>query len=338
MSNAVKGTTRVSNNDRKLMKDLWVAGKDNPVEKNRLKRKLTQIEKATRQAMPEERAEAAFKNVRKRQKALVPRIEAQENDDVVAVKCIQNSTWSDFCWRQRAVADDTETLRDFQAFLKTRKKKVTNGGTTVATTATEHGAQMRWLARKEMPFTFLGDVKNKRFNNYRRKMETYRQRMGKLCTESTLKQLPEYFFPNTAVPGAYEVRFAAAPREQGFAQLITANDYHNDFIRLLTECRNAGATMHFSLAVGQPRTTATSCADSVSSSKKRVELFFNNGYDSVRQPRIMIRCDRCLEIVPSTDVVPQEHRLFFHSSCCRKAEIGSNSLPTSTVHYSVFKS
>jgi len=352
MSN-VKGTTRVSNNDRKLMKDLWVAGKDNPVEKNRLKRKLTQTEKATRQSMPEERAELAFKNLRKRQKTTLPHIEPQDSDDALALQCVQSATWADFCHRQRAMSDDAETLVEFQALLRNRKKKSkesiktttpTAAAAAAATLAAQHQVIMRWLTGKPnestttTSFHFIGNVKNKRFNNFRIKSEAHRNKTSKICTDVTLKQLPEHFFSIIDFQ-PYEYRFTNVAKENNYTQLTSASDFDANCATRLADCHAQGLVMRLkqSTVAAPVRAVTGGAAGMTTSSKKRVELLFSNAYESVRLPRIMVRCDYCSELVPSSNIVPQAHRLFFHPHCCKPATGAATTGAAAAFQFAVFQ-
>lgn len=193
MSSSVKGTTRVSSNDRKLMKDLWVASKDNPLEKNRQKRKLTQNEKATRDDMPNERGKSAFKSLLKRQKLFDSHFETRKGDDVVAAQTIQQTGWPDFCLRQMAHCSAVQESQLFLKILNTRKKRSSNDP--------KFKKAIEWIeptadafysgeeADSMKTFHFLGDFKNKRFANYRQKCEAQTQKASRYVTDATLKRL-----------------------------------------------------------------------------------------------------------------------------------------------------
>ncbi len=195
MSASVKGTTRVSSNDRKLMKDLWVASKDNPVEKNRQKRKLTQNEKQTRENMPEERGKSAFRSLLKKQKIFDPHFDSRKGDDSVAVQTIQQPGWSDFCFRQSTHCSAVKEAQLFQKLLTTRKKRSGNEN------SNNYKRLIDWvqpmtntfyhndsLDASQM-FHFLGDFKNKRFSNYRQRCDNHVQKLSKQLTDSTLSRV-----------------------------------------------------------------------------------------------------------------------------------------------------
>ena len=191
MSASVKGTTRVSSNDRKLMKDLWVASKDNPLEKNRQKRKLTQNEKQTRDDMPEERGKAGFKSLLKKQKTFDGHFESRKGDDMVAVQTIQQQGWSDFCLRQTAHCSAVREIQLFRKLLKTRQKR--------AGAEVQYKHTVDWIAPNlfyhnedaddTKMFHFLGDFKNKRFANYRQRCDAYTQKAQKFVTDVTLGKM-----------------------------------------------------------------------------------------------------------------------------------------------------
>lgn len=322
MSNAIKGTTRVSNNDKKLMKDLWVAGKDNPVEKNRQKRKLTQTEKATRQSMPEERAELAFKNLRKKQKITCAHIEVQPCDDLLAIECVQNNGWSDFCDRQTVLCKDVDQMKQFEAILKSRKKKkgkepsneLYNVISRLLPTETVFGLQKgKQSSNFDIPdsFRFLGDVKNKRFQNFRAKANANRTKITQIVTDVALSKQRDHFFShefcNSAIRPLFS--FIFTNNEQNSIQLESAEDFCDNIVNRLERCRLGGIKMDIinDQQCSRPHDTNEKAA--------AVELTINNDYEFTRQPRIMIRCDSCCKLLPLDQAIPKCNRLFFHAEC-----------------------
>jgi len=210
-NNAVKGTTRVSNNDRRLMKDLWVAGKDNPTEKNRLKRKLTRTEKEARQSMPEERAEQAFKNLRKKQKTFVRKREAQQSDDLIALECIQQADWNDYCLRHYAFETSARSTFELQKKLsKLCRSKRKGSVSPVAIRLAE-----KWLAKATQSsladtcdssgtcekngvdsncVKLLYKFKNKRFQNFAAKCKEHDRSALINLTDTVLRSMPTHRF------------------------------------------------------------------------------------------------------------------------------------------------
>lgn len=323
MNNSIKGTTRVSNNDKKLMRDLWVASKDNPAEKNRTKRQLTQTEKATRQAMPEERAELAFKNLRKKQKTVSSRVDMHENDDPIAVECIQSSNWSDFCQRQAVVCADNKLTKQFETHCKLQRKKQKQADesfrlishwlslSTRSKLISEPNANSNSLSN----FRFLGDVKNKRFQNFRLKTDTNRVKNSKIVTDITLARLNDHFFshdfckPNISHIPLYSYKFVA-DQTRG-AYLASKDDFCDTVVDRLAQCRHNNVVMTLQCDVN----STTSTHRLALHDKKMVELTWNNGVDFVRHPQILVQCDYCRRFETANNIVPQHGKLFFHDQC-----------------------
>ena len=250
MSASIKGTTRVSSNDRKLMKDLWVASKDNPSEKNRQKRKLTQNEKQTRENMPEERGKSAFRSLLKKQKTFDGHFETRKSDDPIAIQTIQQPTWSDFCARQSFERAAVEQAEQFCKFLKTLKKRQNMDTTFKKMLEWVQPVANAFYACQESSesFHFLGEFKNKRFSNYRQRCDLNAIKSAKQLTDDTLRKLS----------------FVKEPKDEA---------------------------------------------------KKTVELEFTTDYESIRHPRIILKCDHCGENVPANIAKNRENRLFFHPDC-----------------------
>jgi len=226
-NSAVKGTSRVSNNDHKLIRSLWVAKKDNPLEKGRLKRKLTGTEKEARQAMPRECAEAAFKDARKRCKVSVcERPIERDGDNRTMLECFTEQTWPDFCARQSVVLRDAAEMTQFVALLRTG-----NGGGSRSNRVgkddanhvaeDDHESHSRASApqkcahkiaqtiqktqKRLSEIFFLGDARHMRFQNYRKRFEKHLWDQQQTLTDIDLQTLPKRISQKTLCADRYKV-------------------------------------------------------------------------------------------------------------------------------------
>jgi len=93
---AVKGTTRVSFGDRKLIKQLWVADKNSRASKTRRTRELSRDDRAKLAATPHRRATDAFQKFAKKAHAAADNVlfECQEADDRIEVLAMCSATFS----------------------------------------------------------------------------------------------------------------------------------------------------------------------------------------------------------------------------------------------------
>lgn len=175
-NNVVKGTSRMSSNDKHWLRDLWVANKDNPLEKKRTRRSLTQTEKAARQCMPTERAEQAIKSLKKKQKREVTtRFEAQPTDDAIAVNCIQKDDWLDFCERQEALVKDYCVAKKYESAVRAKNKSkkksqsVSYAAAMVDPICAAFTSKQTGNPANNKSICFIHTMQHKRFQNYRQK-------------------------------------------------------------------------------------------------------------------------------------------------------------------------
>ncbi len=114
----VKGTTRVSYGDRKLMTRLWIADKTSRYEKRRATRAMTLKEKEFFAQCPSVRAETAYKDFKKDMKVQPKRFalpEDEEDEDIVAIDCASRFAWYRLVRRHNGLLDDNKV---FDTFLR----------------------------------------------------------------------------------------------------------------------------------------------------------------------------------------------------------------------------
>lgn len=300
--NAVKGTTRVSNNDRKLMKDLWVAGKDNPLEKNRLKRKLTHTEKEARQAMPEERAEQAFKSLRKKQKTFVAKKEALPIDDAIAVQCIQGVGWTDFCRRYDACAQTMGATKQFEsalrAFKKSKHKRQQSGSSNDANNSDANNSDAN-----------NSDANNSSANsNVHLKTLNIALRWMQKITATPIAPTTQSGGGNPA--NSRTLRFLGDFKNKRFHNFRVKCEQHEQKVaRTLTDRQLKSQANRLFAQQWRQKTKQEKCE------RVCVQLEFANDYESLRHPSIAIRCDCCGDLIPSLEAVTADFKLFFHKNC-----------------------
>lgn len=113
---SVKGTTRVSYGDRRLMRSLFIHVKASRQERARDNRKLTKNDKDAANEMPMRRARRSFTAYWKKVRTAPKRFEAAANDtDALATRVMTSSTWIDFVDRWRALEADRVELSSVAA-------------------------------------------------------------------------------------------------------------------------------------------------------------------------------------------------------------------------------
>jgi hypothetical protein len=89
----VKGTTRVSYNDRKLVRMLYSADKNSRQVKQRRKRELTQEDRDKLSQTPFVRAEKAFREWCKKARSNEQLLEVRDSDDRLAMRAMSSDQW-----------------------------------------------------------------------------------------------------------------------------------------------------------------------------------------------------------------------------------------------------
>ena len=262
----VKGTSRFSSHDKQLMRELWVADKDNALENKRKKRSLTQVEKAARQCMPLERAEAAVKNLRKKQKKFISKFEGQPSDDPIAVAAIGGRNWSEFCEKQNAMAFDV-AVGKLHTRVDRKSQKVDEfigrvhslmSDQTLAAT-TQNGGDT------DKSIRFLNTLKHKRMQNFHQKREEFERR------GSTLLGAPEMLLSpakrNRYQPSSSAKRVAL----KHLAAHEAVCDAQIDFV-----CDGCGEAVRSSDAVVLQRRLFyhRHCATKLETNRKEIEFMF----------------------------------------------------------------
>lgn len=108
---SVKGTTRVSYGDRRLMRSLFIHVKASRQERARDNRKLTKNDKDAANEMPMRRARRSFTAFWKKVRTAPKRFEPAANDtDALATRVMTSSAWIDFVDRWRALEADRVAL------------------------------------------------------------------------------------------------------------------------------------------------------------------------------------------------------------------------------------
>lgn len=112
----VKGTTRVSFGDRKLMTRLWIADKTSRYEKRRATRAMNIKEKEFFSQCPSVRAETGYKAFKKDMKALPKKFqlpEEEEDEDIAAIDTASRYAWYRLVLRHNSLQDDNQVLEEY---------------------------------------------------------------------------------------------------------------------------------------------------------------------------------------------------------------------------------
>lgn len=135
----VKGTTRVSFGDRKLMTRLWIADKTSRYEKRRTTRQLNKKEKESLEQCPLHRAQKGFQSFLKDVRAPAKEFEVPEDDDDrVALETMSHMVWFELVSRHAALQDDAHALDLFlRDFVRDSKKGGGGGQQNKSTTTTD---------------------------------------------------------------------------------------------------------------------------------------------------------------------------------------------------------
>ena len=198
-----KGTSRFSNNDKKLVRELWVSNKNNAVEKRRVTRSLSNTEKIARQLMPTERAETAVKQLRKKQKKTTVKFEASESDSAILAICVQDSTFLEFAKRQAALAHDYQVGKRFDTALRTdvKKRKPTLTTRDIELALGTEMSQAHFSARSsdvassaQKSIRFPQTLKHQRLQNYLERRRQSDESETNLLTISVLRQVPDALY------------------------------------------------------------------------------------------------------------------------------------------------
>ena len=120
----VKGTTRVSFGDRKLMTRLWIADKTSRYEKRRTTRQLNKKEKESLEQSPMHRALKGFQSFLKDARAPAKEFDVPDDEeDVVALETMSHVVWYELSHRHAALQDDAHILDLFLRDVVVRGSK-----------------------------------------------------------------------------------------------------------------------------------------------------------------------------------------------------------------------
>lgn len=125
----VKGTTRVSFGDRKLMTRLWIADKTSRYEKRRTTRQLNKKEKESLEQSPMHRALKGFQSFLKDARAPAKEFDVPEDEeDIVALETMSHMVWYELTHRYAALQDDAHILDLFLRDVVVRGSKKGDAG------------------------------------------------------------------------------------------------------------------------------------------------------------------------------------------------------------------
>lgn len=153
----VKGTTRVSYNDRQLVRKLFSANKNSRQARQKQSRELSKEDKARLSQAPHRRSQDAFANWLKKSLQGDFLFDFRDTDDKIAVKAMCLTQWSDLIERRERMQDLSQTFR--------KAKQATTGA--IATLLGKMSTLLSVDCETDVPL--LTGRKHQRANNYRKK-------------------------------------------------------------------------------------------------------------------------------------------------------------------------
>lgn len=161
----VKGTTRVSYNDRKLVRRLYSADKNSRQVKQRRKRELTKDDREQLAQTPHARAEKALREWLKKARGNEQLLEIRESDDRLAMKAMSDIEWNELVRRRARMQSLHAALSHAKIAPKGAKKCAKEAEKLLQDAANAVAKQ----SNDDVPL--LADRKHERCFNYRRKRQ-----------------------------------------------------------------------------------------------------------------------------------------------------------------------